>query len=130
MSRKDYRWVYSPQMDKPKISVAEKDEVKDRCDQFIERELKPKYLKNKKKDHAKKIISRVYRHFIHFILYDKTNGREEKFARLEFLENNKFIVAYLRHNDEWFNLTSDEGTDLQTTFKMISQMYHFVPVSL
>src|SRR3989344_6592685 len=135
MPKRGYRWVLSPKANRPKVSDSEKARVNQLCDDFIVAKLKPKYLveynKQNKDRKMKDIYCKWYRGFIHFIaVYNDfrdnriLNEYEDKFARLEYLDNDRYLLSYLRHTGEWFELTYGKGVSLESAFESIIKMPH------
>ena len=106
---------------------------------FIDSNLLPyltkKFNKNQKQPHLAEIKCKWHGNFLYFIACYK-NAKikinhfdcEEKFARLEYQENNKFSVAYFRHTGQWFNLNYNNGVSLRECFKMILEWPHLQPI--
>lgn len=139
MSLKGYRWAYNPKTVHPHISDAEKARVKELCDLFIDAELKPKYLikynERHKDQKMKEIYSKWYRGFLHFIAVYKDFRKyrildlyKDRFARLEYLDEDKFLLSYFRHTNEWFELTYGKGVSLEIALRNILEMPHFIPM--
>jgi len=131
-------WVYSPKKEKPQLSENKKAEIFAECQKFIDSNLLPylakNFNKNQKQPHFAEIKCKWCRNFLYFIACYKNiktkmnySDCEEKFARLEYQENNIFSVAYLRYTGQWFNLNNN-GIPLSECFKMILERPHLQPI--
>jgi hypothetical protein len=129
-------WVYAPK--KAKVSVAKdvKERVKTRADKFIDTVLKPKHIKppskNSTLNYIVDIYSKWYRHYFYFCAKYNCTGEnaiapsfETKFARLEYLPGESYILAYMRHTNQWFELIHD--ISLENAFREIKDGPHFIP---
>lgn len=132
-------WVYNPQKIKPQLSENKKAEIFAECQKFIDSKLLPylakNFNKNKKQSRFVEIKCNWHRNFLYFIAYYKNvkikmnnSEWEEKFARLEYQENNKFSIAYFRHTGKWHNLNCGNKVSLKECFKMILEESYLQPV--
>jgi hypothetical protein len=113
----------TPKQPKPTVPESEKQLVKQRCDEIIETEFKPKSIEAPPTDndfnYRVDIFSKWYRNY--FYLCSTFNcpspkaispSFESKFARLEYVGTDCFNVAYMRHTGQWWeifqNLTLEE----------------------
>lgn len=133
-------WVYSPKKEKPSLSENKKAEIIAECRKFIDSDLLPclakGFNKNQKRPHLTEIRCKWNRNFLHFIACCKNvktktahSECEEKFARLEYQKNDKFLISYLRHTGQWHELSYGNGISLKECFKMILKLPHLQPVS-
>lgn len=131
-------WVYNPRLAKPQVSKVDQAKIKTECDQFIETQLKPKNIrpfnpKNTKDPQLVDIYCKWHRHYIHFIgVYkdlrpDVVSKRyEEKLGRLEYTAPDRFMLCYMRHNDEWGPINFPPGDSLADCLKTIEELPHFM----
>ena len=132
-------WMYSPKKEKPQMSENKKAEIFAECQKFINSDLLP-YLakdsnKNQKQPHLAEIKCKWHGNFLYFIACYK-NGKikmslsecEEKFVRLEYQKNNKFLIAYFRHTGQWHNLGYGNEISLKECFEMILELPHLQPI--
>lgn len=102
-------WVLTPQKkvmteaDKTQLTALFEPLINDYKKKFIE--VKP----NKKENYIVNFYSKFYRGFFYLCAEYKAeyenrtlDGFEEKFARLEFVETNKYNLAYYRHTGQWW----------------------------
>jgi hypothetical protein len=129
-------WVYAPKKEKVKISDNVKERVKKRADEFIESVLKPKHVKtprkNAKSNYIIDIYSKWYRQCFYFCATYHcpeenaiSPSFETNFARLEYLPGGSYTLAYLRHNNKWFEI--DHNISLDKAFRKIEDGPHFIP---
>ncbi len=101
--------------------------VKQKADSLIESTLKPTHIKTPPDtlsyNYLANIYSKWYRHCLYFCATYNSPGSnsispsfETKFARLEYIGEEKFNLAYMRHNNTWLsvfdNISLDEGMEL------------------
>ena len=113
----------TPKKPKPKVPEQEKQLVTQKCDDLIEHEFKPKFIKPAPIDHdfnyLADIFSKWYRNYFYFCsIYNCPSPRaispsfETRFVRLEYVGTDRFNVAYMRHTGQWWeilpNLTLEE----------------------
>ncbi|WP_024297012.1 hypothetical protein [Methylomicrobium lacus] len=117
-------WVYSPQKPPaPKVPASVKAEAEQKARQLIETTLIPQYIKPAPKDYGFNylvdIYTKWYRHYFYFCAkYCSPDPNalspdfETKFARLEYVGENRFNLSFMRHTGEWIevypNLSFDE----------------------
>ncbi len=117
MARKNKKmWVYSPaKPPKPKVPETEKQLISEKCNQLIESELKPKYIKPPPTDndwnYLVDIFGKWYRNYFYFCsTYNCPSPNaispsfEDKFARLEYMGKDSFNIAYMRHTGKWWEI--------------------------
>ena len=131
---KKQTWVYSPKKEYNKVSENAKREIEKICDDCIEHQLRPTYLKSPQREKREllNIYSKWHRNFIYFIAVIKdddpnaiSSQYEDKFARLEYRNKDRFLLAYFRHTGEWFELTYGQGMTLKDCLEQIEDMLHF-----
>ncbi|MFM1843379.1 MAG: hypothetical protein RLZZ490_2122 [Cyanobacteriota bacterium] len=130
-------WVYSPpKKAKPKVPELLKKSVQEKADELIENTLKPIYIKAPPTDprfnYLADIYSKWYRNYFHFCTTYNCPGEnaispsfEAKFARMEYMGNDKFNLSYMRHTNQWWELYQD--LSLEDCFKLIVEQPHFHP---
>ena len=124
MPRKSgYVWVYSPRKPRPaKVPEDFKAEVQAKGDELVETVLKPRCLRPapKKPDHnyIVEIYAKWYRSYLYFCAKYAVPGPhalspffEAKQARMEYVGNKRFNLAWMRHNGEWVEM--EQGVTLE-----------------
>ena len=120
-------WVYDPKLarknNRGKMEELLKREIETKAKALVEIDLKPTHIKPPPKDcqwnWLTDIYTKWYRHYFYFCARYDCYGEnvlmpffETKFARLEFIGDKKFALAFMRHTDEWVEiydaLTLDE----------------------
>jgi hypothetical protein len=116
-------WVYRPpKPTPPKVPANLKADIQQRADQLVETTLKPLHLKPPPKDcrfnYLVDLYTKWYRHYFYFCAkYCVANPNalspdfEIKFARLEYLDEQRFNLAFLRHTGEWITVHSNLSLD-------------------
>ncbi len=116
-------WMVPPRRPpKPKTPKSLKVEVSERANKLVETELKPRHVKPPPKkprfNYIIDITTRWYRNYFYFVAVYASPGPtaisptfELKFARLEYVGEERFALSYLRHNDKWFELFPDLSLD-------------------
>jgi hypothetical protein len=121
---------------KPKVPDIVKKTLNEKANKFIEKKMKPEYLKAPPEDNDYNYISDIYskwhQHYFYFctkyIVRSSNAIRpsfEDKFARLEYLENGNFNIACLRHTGKWWDQENDITVD--ECFKEILDNPCFMP---
>lgn len=117
------RWVYSPaKPTKPSVPEAVKAEVEAKARELIDTVLKPQHVKPPPSDERFNYIIAIggkwYRSYFYFYSTYACPGPnalsptfESKFARMEYVGNGRFNLAYMRHTDQWFELFTDLSVD-------------------
>ena len=111
------QWTWAPT--KPKVvPMGVKDEVTTLAHQLVERELKPAYVQTPPKKPRWNYIVDIFtkwrgRYFYLIARYVCPGPNaispffEVGFARLEYLSNGQFNVAYMRHTGNWWEVRTD-----------------------
>jgi hypothetical protein len=107
-------WTLAPDRRiKPKVPDDLKAEVQAKADELVERVLKPRYIKpppkSKQWNYPIALWTKWHRSFFYFGSTWASPGPnkiaptfEVGFARLEYVNNGRFNLAYFRHTDEWW----------------------------
>lgn len=116
MSKNQKRWVYSPpQPAQPKVPESTKAAVAKAAEGLIETMLKPTHVKPPPKDqrfnYIIDIYTKWYRNYFYFCAKYACPGPnaiapsfEAKFARLEYVGEDQFHLAFMRYTEEWVEL--------------------------
>lgn len=115
-------WVYNPpQGPKPKVSDELKQRLQEKGNEIVEKILKPEYVKpapgELKVNHLVDIYTKWYRNYFYFCSKYKcppdsiSSSFESKFARMEYIGNNKFKLSYMRHTEKWWPLKTGSMED-------------------
>ncbi len=132
-------WVYRPRRQKrpsPKVPDFIKAEVKSRADELIETVLKPEHVTPPPEDndfnYLVNIFSKWYRHYFYFCSkYDCPGPNalspsfESKFARMEYLGQDRFNLAFRRHTGQWIEIYS--GLSLEESLGAVEKDPFFAP---
>jgi len=130
-------WVYSPpKSPKPKVPQALKSEVSEKATQLIESILKPTYIKQPSKDNRFNYVvdfyTKWYRSYFYFCSKYACPGPsaispffESRFARMEYVGDNKFNMAFLRHTGEWIEIL--EALSVDKCMDAVSDGGYFQP---
>jgi hypothetical protein len=124
MSKQKKIWVkHPPTPAKPAVPPALKATVEQKVHILVEEFLKPTYIQppptEQRFNYLINIWTKWYRGYFYFCSTYASPGAnalspsfEAKFARLEYIGNERFNVAYMRHTEQWWeiltNLTIDE----------------------
>ena len=114
------QWVYVPA--KPTVPDEIKAEVQKKADSLAETFLKANFIKPPPADtqwnYIVDIYTKWYRNYFYFCSKyhcpgptAMTESFEAKFARLEYVGNGKFNVAYMRHTEQWWEIFQDLSLD-------------------
>jgi hypothetical protein len=117
-------WIYSPRKPTPPTVPDDlKAEVEARANELIETQLKPRFIKPPPEDrrwnYLTGISAKWHRSFFHLVSTYASPGPnalsptfESPFARMEYVGDGKFNLAYMRHTGKWWevyrDLTADE----------------------
>ena len=130
VSRKKKTWVYSPpRKPKPKVPDEIRQALQEKGDVIVEKIFKSEYLKPVPEqltiNHLIDFYTKWYRNYFYFCSKYKcppdaySSSFESKFARIEYIGNNKFELSYMRHTGQWRQL--ETGT-MDDCLKSISTM--------
>ena len=123
MAKSRKTWVYSPpKPPAPKVPASAKAEAQQKADQLVETILKPQHLKPPPKDgdfnYMVDIYTKWYRHYFYFCAkycspgpYALSPNFEMMFARMEYVEGNRFNLSYMRHTGEWIEVYPNLSLD-------------------
>jgi hypothetical protein len=137
MAKKPRTWVFSPKsLPKPAVPKEFKAEVQDKATVLVEEFLKPQFIKPPPKkwrwNYIIDIQSKWNRSFFYFITTYRSRGPtaikptfEAPFARLEYVRNRRFNLAYMRHTDKWWEVY--RGLALDKCLKIIRENPIFQP---
>ena len=130
-------WIHSPKNTKVQPTAGEKTRTEITCMMFIEMRLKDKWLKpfdpkNKKEMQLVDIILKWHGNYLYLIAKYRDlrpnviSGQfEDKVARLEFISPDHFLLSYLRHTGQWFELTYGNAISLKVCLENILELPHF-----
>jgi hypothetical protein len=130
-------WVYTPSKPaKPQVPESIKVEVEKKCNELVETLLKPQYIQPPPEDsqfnYLVDIYTKWYRNYFYFYAKYHSPGPhsiapyfETGFARLEYVEDNKFNLSYMRHNGQWWEIY--RGLTLQECLSAVQDEPHFMP---
>jgi hypothetical protein len=137
MAKKPRTWVFSPKsLPKPAVPEDFKTEVQDKATVLVEEFLKPQFIqpppKNWRWNYIINIHSKWNRSFFYFIATYRSRGPtaikptfEAPFARLEYVGNRRFNLAYMRHTDKWWQVY--QGLTLDKCLKILRENPIFQP---
>ncbi len=128
-------WVFSPSK-QANLPNDVKANVTAKAKDIIDTVLKPKYVKppaeDKRFNYIVDIYSKWHRNYFYFCAKYACHGPnaispyfEVKFARLEYVGNNQFNLAYMRHTEKWLELYTE--LFLVECLKAIRDEPHFLP---
>jgi len=131
-----YAWAPKRKRSVPKIPDSIKSEIKVKANALINQVLKPKYLQPPPEDndfnYLVDIFSKWYRGYFYFC--SKYNcpspnamapSFNSNFARLEYVDRDRFNLAYMRHTGQWFEIGFD--LSLEECLEEIENLPHFMP---
>ena len=124
-------WVRVPQKpSKSQVPDSLKEEVQKKAEELVHSFLKPNFIKEPPKgtqwNYIVDIYTKWYRNYFYFCSKyhcpspnAMTDYFESKFARLEYVGDRKFNVAYMRHTEQWWEIL--QGLTLEECFEEIRQ---------
>jgi hypothetical protein len=116
-------WQFTaPKKSIPSVPSSTKSFLKEKADKLIDYVLKPTYVKPIPTigdyNYIADIHSKWYRNYFYFCAtYNCPSPNaispsfEAKFARMEYIADNKFNLAYMRHTEQWFEVFQDISMD-------------------
>ena len=116
MASRQKTWTFAPsKAPRPKVPEELKAEVAQKSQQFLERVLKPKYIKkprpNEKFNYVADVFTKWRQGFLYFCATYHCPGPnamspsfEHRFARLEYIGDKRFNMAYMRHTGLWWQI--------------------------
>lgn len=123
------RWILTPPKEpKPKVPEDQKQLIQDKCNQLIESTLKAEYIQppptDNERNYCVDILGKWYRNYFYFCsIYNCPSPRalspsfESRFARLEYVGQDSFNLAYMRHTGKWWEI-GQELTLYQCLFEI------------
>ncbi len=135
MTRK--QWVVSSSSKaKPKIADAIKKELTDKANALIENVIKPNHISPPPTDndfnYLVDIYSKWYRNYFYFCsTYNCPHPNaiapsfDIKWARMEYVGEDKFNVSYMRHTDKWAEVYQE--ISMLDSLKAITEEPYFAP---
>jgi len=121
MAKNQRMWVYRPpKPPAPKVSTNTKVIVQQKADELVEKVLKPKNIQPPpapdefQRNYIADIYTKWYRHYFYFCATYNVPGPnaltpffEARFARLKYIQDNKFNMAFMRYTGEWVEVYRD-----------------------
>ena len=119
MASKRKTWMPAPpRRTKPQVPDSIKGILKEKADEIIENVLKPEHIKPPPTDndfnYLVDIYSKWYRNYFYFCAKYASPGPnamsphfETKFARLEYVAEDRYHLSYMRHTDKWWEVYRD-----------------------
>jgi hypothetical protein len=117
--RKGYVWGYAlDRHRKPTVPADLKKEVQAKADKLVEKVLRPRYIKppprKPKFNYPIELWTKWHGSFFYFgstwaspFPNQISSTFEVRFARLEYIDNRRFDLAYFRHTEEWQTILAD-----------------------
>ncbi len=137
MASKRKTWMPASQRrKKPQVPDSIKLILKKKADEIIENVLKPKHIKPPPTDndfnYLVDIYSKWYRNYFYFCAkYNCPSPNaispsfETKFARMEYVGNEKFNLSYMRHTEQWWEIYQE--LPMLESIKIIADDPQFIP---
>ncbi len=137
MASKSKTWMPASQRrKKPQVPDSIKLFLKKKADEIIENVLKPKHIKPPPIDndfnYLVDIYSKWYRNYFYFCAkYNCPSPSaispsfETKFARMEYVGNEKFNLSYMRHTEQWWEIYQE--LPMLESIKIIADDPQFIP---
>ena len=130
-------WVYSPRKQAAaKVPDTLKQTLKDKAHELVNTVLIPQSVKPPPEgyqfNYLVNIYTQWYRHYFYFCSTYHSPGPnaispsfEDKFARLEYVGEDRFNLAYMRYTGQWQEIAEDISFD--EALAMIKESGHFHP---
>lgn len=137
MAKRQKMWIYKPpRRSKPKVPDTIKWNVEEKGRELVETILKPKHVKppsgDERFNYIVDIYSKWYRNYFYFCTKYCCPGPnaispyfEAKFARMEYVGNDRFNLSYMRHTGQWWEIYT--GLSADECLAAISDEPHFLP---
>ena len=125
-----------PKKTKPTIPGSTQSMLKEKADRLIDDVIKPTHVKPAPTDndynYVADIHSKWYRNYFYFCAtYNCPSSNaispsfETKFARMEYVADNNFNLAYMRHTEQWFEVL--QAISMDECLKLIEEDPVFMP---
>jgi hypothetical protein len=123
MTKRRKTWVYSPSKGpKPKVPAHVKAELERKANALVEAALKSAHVKPPPEDarfnYIVDIYTKWYRNYFYFCARYHVPGPnaikpffEAKFARMEYIGNDRFALSFMRYTEQWVELYTDLSMD-------------------
>ncbi len=109
-------WSYTPAKAAPAVPAVVKREVEVRANALVEAVLTPRYVQpppeNPQFNYLESLSTRWRGTYFYFCAQYRSTGPhaigghfELKFARMQYMGNDLFNLAYMRHNDQWYEFS-------------------------
>lgn len=126
----------APKKIKPTVPDSTQAMLKEKANRLIDNVMKPEHVKpaptSNDFNYIADLHSKWYRNYFYFCAtYNcpSPNARspsfETKFARMEYIADNRFNLAYMRHTEQWFEVALDISMD--ECLKRIEEEAIFMP---
>lgn len=137
MASKKEMWMpAAPRRTIPQVPDSVKRTLKEKADEIIESVLKSKHIKlppaGNGFNYLADIHSKWYRHYFYFCAKYNCPGPdaippsfETKFARMEYVGNERFNLSYMRHTGQWWEIYQE--LPMIDCLKLIVEEPHFMP---
>jgi len=140
MAKKQRMWVYCPpKPPAPKVSASTKALVQQKANELVKKVLKPKHIQPPpapnefQHNYIADIYTKWYHHYFYFCAkYNVPSPNalmpffEAKFARLEYVKDNRFNMAFLRYTgNEWVEVYRD--LSLEQCLRAVENDPYFEP---
>jgi hypothetical protein len=137
MAKRQMIWVKSPQRHpRPRVPEAIKAKLELKARELVDSILKPMHVKHPREDeqfnYIVDIYSKWYRNYFYFCSKYACPGPnaispyfEANFARLEYVGNERFNLAYMRHTGKWCEIYAELSLD--ECLAAIRDEPHFLP---
>ena len=127
---------HAPRRGNHKVPESIKVRVQKKADDLIQAVLKPEHVKQPPKDNFLNYITDIYSKWYRSRFYFCAIYRcpapnriseffESRFARLEYVGNERFSLAYMRHTGQWVELFT--GLSLDECLESIKNEPHYLP---
>ncbi|MBN1860652.1 MAG: hypothetical protein JW840_04235 [Candidatus Thermoplasmatota archaeon] len=123
MAKRQKMWGHkTPKQPKPKVPDTIKLDVEAKARELVDTVLKPEHIKapsgNKPFNYIVDIYTEWYQNYFYFCSKYACPGPnaispyfEAKFARLEYVGNDRFNLSYMRHTEKWWEIYFDLSLD-------------------